>query len=220
MLNVSYEISFVLTNNSLQLWACQIDVNTSGKCLRRLFMALVKEIVLLCCTILSQRRRQLQTLCPKVLALPIRGRLHDDACRFHVHPTIWGMLLIMYQTVQTSQDSTRKNMSRAEQPMSDHLSTQGRPDSRGGLSCFWFPNKTWTPPVGASCTLRIGKNGLELKKFQPPKVEEGVKNSKKHKPLNTTKPVPDHPKNSMHVTLLLKSPKMICKTEGGAPITL
>lgn len=109
MLNVSYEISFVLTNNSLQLWACQINVNTSGKCLRRLFMAPVKEIVLLCCTIPSQRRRQLQTLCPKVLALPIRGRLHDDACRFHVHPTIWGMLLIMYQTVQTSQDRSITN---------------------------------------------------------------------------------------------------------------
>jgi hypothetical protein len=44
MLNVSYKISFVLTNNSLQLWACQINVNTSGKCLRRLFMAPVKEI--------------------------------------------------------------------------------------------------------------------------------------------------------------------------------
>ncbi len=78
--------------------------NVSG-----LFMALVKEIVLLCCTIPSQRRRQLQTLCPKVLALPIRGRLHDDTCRFHVHPTIWGMLRIMCQTVQTSQDRSITN---------------------------------------------------------------------------------------------------------------
>ncbi len=65
---------------------------------------------MLCCTIPSQRRRQLQTLCPKVLALPIRGRLHDDdACRFHFHPTIWGMLLIMYQTVQTSQHRSTTN---------------------------------------------------------------------------------------------------------------
>jgi hypothetical protein len=29
-----------------------------------------------------------------------------------------------------------------EQPMRDHLSAQGRPDPRGGLHCFWSPNKT------------------------------------------------------------------------------
>jgi hypothetical protein len=31
---------------------------------------------------------------------------------------------------------------RVEQPMSDHLSASGRPDPRGGLHCFWCPDKT------------------------------------------------------------------------------
>jgi hypothetical protein len=31
---------------------------------------------------ITKKATKLQTLCPKVLALSIRGRLHDDACRF------------------------------------------------------------------------------------------------------------------------------------------
>ncbi len=62
--------------------------------------------------------------------------------------------------------------------MTKHLSAQGRPDPRGGLCCFWCPNKTWTPPLGASDTLTIVENALEMRKLQPPKVK-GMKNAKK-----------------------------------------
>jgi hypothetical protein len=37
---------------------------------------------------------------------------------------------------------------------------EGRPNSRGGLYCFWSPNKTWTPPLGTSNTLTIIENEL------------------------------------------------------------
>ncbi len=70
--------------------------------------------------------------------------------------------------------------------MTKHLSAQGRLDPRGGLCCFWCPNKTWTPPpLGASGTLTIVENGLEMRKLRSPKVK-GVKNSK-NKPPNATK---------------------------------
>jgi hypothetical protein len=62
--------------------------------------------------------------------------------------------------------------------MSDHLNAQSKSDPRGGLCCFSCPNKTWTHPIGTYDTLKLVKNGLELKKLQPPKVK-GVKNSKK-----------------------------------------
>jgi len=67
--------------------------------------------------------------------------------------------------------------------MIEHLSRQGRPDPRGGLYCFWCPNKIWTPLLDASDTLIVVKNELELKKLQPLKVKE----VKKNKPLNITK---------------------------------
>jgi hypothetical protein len=86
---------------------------------------------------------------------------------------------------------------RVEQPMSDHLSAQGRPDQRGGLHCFWSPNKTWTPLIRASDAQKIANAGLELKKLQPPKVE-GSK-TQKNKPSNTRKP--DHPKTSLYVAI-------------------
>ncbi len=62
--------------------------------------------------------------------------------------------------------------------MSDHLSAQGRLDPRGGLCCFWCPNKTYNPPIGASGALKIVKNGLELKKLRPLKVK-GSRTQKK-----------------------------------------
>jgi hypothetical protein len=37
--------------------------------------------------------------------------------------------------------------------------------------------QTSTPPIGASGALKIVKDGIKLRKLQPPKVE-GVKNSK------------------------------------------
>jgi hypothetical protein len=47
--------------------------------------------------------------------------------------------------------------------MIEHLSAQGRPDPRGGLR--FCPNKTWTPPIGASGTLKIVRIGVDLKKL-------------------------------------------------------
>jgi hypothetical protein len=55
--------------------------------------------------------------------------------------------------------------------------------------------------VYTSGALKIIKNGIELRKLWPPKVE-GVKNSKK-KPLNVTKASLQTPKKSSYVVLLL-----------------
>jgi len=52
--------------------------------------------------------------------------------------------------------------------VSEHLNAQGRPDPRGGFPCFWCP-------LGVSDPIEVFKNGLEMKKLCPPKVE-GVKN--------------------------------------------
>jgi len=40
---------------------------------------------------------------------------------------------------------------------------------RGVLHCFWCPNKTWTPPLGASYTLTIVENRLKMRELRPPK---------------------------------------------------
>jgi hypothetical protein len=61
--------------------------------------------------------------------------------------------------------------------MTEHLSTQGRPDSRRELHCFWCPNDL-NPPIDASCALKVVKNQIEWRKLWPLKVE-GVKNFKK-----------------------------------------
>jgi hypothetical protein len=63
--------------------------------------------------------------------------------------------------------------------MSDHLSTQGRPDPRGGLRCFLCPNKTQNPLIGASNLLKIVKNILELKKVAGPPQSRGGQEPKK-----------------------------------------
>jgi len=52
-----------------------------------------------------------------------------------------------------------------------------------------------------SGALKIIKNKIKLRKLQPPKVKE-VKNSKNKSP-NATRPVPNHPKNSLYVPLLI-----------------
>jgi len=67
---------------------------------------------------------------------------------------------------------------KVDRSVTEHLSAQLRSDPRGGLCCFWCPNKTWTPPHGASDTLTIIKNGLEIRKLLSPKVKR-VKNSKR-----------------------------------------
>jgi hypothetical protein len=74
-------------------------------------------------------------------------------------------------------------------------------DPRGELRWFRCSNKTSTAPIDTFGTLKIIKNGLELKNLRPPKVE-GVMNPKK-KPPNTTMPKFNHPKNSLYDALLL-----------------
>jgi hypothetical protein len=77
-----------------------------------------------------------------------------------------------------------------------HLSAHGRLNPRGGLHCLWYPNTTWTPPIDAFATLKPVKNGIELKKLQPFKVQ-GVKNFKKKKQTNhqmLQRSVPKHSK--------------------------
>jgi len=65
--------------------------------------------------------------------------------------------------------------------------------------------------------LKIVTNRFEMRKVKlQPKVE-GLK-TQKNKPQNITKLISEHPKNSFYVALLLLEFKMICRTEGGAPI--
>jgi hypothetical protein len=48
--------------------------------------------------------------------------------------------------------------------------------------------------------LKIVKNGLEMRKLQPPPKIEKIKNSsQKKKPQNITKLIPKHPKNSFYI---------------------
>jgi hypothetical protein len=75
--------------------------------------------------------------------------------------------------------------SRVGQPVTEHLSTRGRPNPRGGFHCFWCGNKTWPSPHPTLGTLTIIENRLEMRKLWPPKLKR-VENSKK-KPPNTTK---------------------------------
>jgi hypothetical protein len=79
---------------------------------------------------------------------------------------------------------------------------QGRLDPRGGVSCFWCPNKTGTSLVVAFDTLTIVENGLEMRKFWPSRVK-GVKNSKKTNHQTLERPILKHSKNSLYVALLL-----------------
>jgi len=70
-------------------------------------------------------------------------------------------------------------VARVDRSVIEHLSTQGKLDPRGGLCCFWCPNKTLTPPIGAFGALKIHlkvfdalkivKNRLQLRKLQTPK---------------------------------------------------
>jgi hypothetical protein len=73
-----------------------------------------------------------------------------------------------------------------------HLNIQGRPNPRRGLYCFWYPNKTWTPPLDASNTIRIIKNWLEMKKLQPHKVKRVKKKLKTTKHQTLQKSIPKH----------------------------
>jgi len=91
----------------------------------------------------------------------------------------------------------RGNYSKVEQPMSDHLSPQGRLDPKGRPHCLWCSNKTWTPPIDASGALKIIKKKLKMRKLQPPKVEGS--RTQKNKSQNNAKPNPNHQKNSLYI---------------------
>ncbi len=91
---------------------------------------------------------------------------------------------------------------RVDWPVIEHLSVQGRPDPREELCCFWCPNRTWTPLLGASDTLIIVKNGLEMTKLWPPQ-SKGAQELKKPNLWTLQSPVPEHSKNPFYVALLL-----------------
>jgi len=54
--------------------------------------------------------------------------------------------------------------------MSDHLRYGLLAVFAGGPHCLWCPKTRWSPPLGASMALKIGKNELETRKLQFPKV--------------------------------------------------
>jgi hypothetical protein len=74
---------------------------------------------------------------------------------------------------------------REDQSVIKHLNAQGKPDPRGGLHCFWCPNRSWTPPLYTFDTVIIIKVGLEMRKLWPLKVK--VSKTQKNKPPNITK---------------------------------
>jgi hypothetical protein len=84
----------------------------------------------------------------------------------------------------------------------EHLSAQGRPDSRGGLHCLWCPNKTWTLPLSTSDTLTIVKNELKKRKLWPPKIKR-VKNSNKQITRHYKGQFPKTQKTILYVAMLL-----------------
>jgi hypothetical protein len=94
---------------------------------------------------------------------------------------------------------------RIDRLVGDHLSTQGRPNPREGLLCFWCPKRRRSVSLGASNTLKIIKNGLELRKLCSPATQNVVQSRtpKKRQPLSRTKPVSNHPKIYLYVALFL-----------------
>jgi hypothetical protein len=140
-----------------------------------------------------------------------------------LHAQMWGTFLHSVNTCLNNflkfHNFCRTFNSREERPVSKHLSAQGRPDPRGGLCCVCFTNRTWTPLIAASGTLQIVENWLKLRMLQPLKVE-GVKNSKK----KTHRTLQSRFLSIQKIRCMLLchnySFKMICRTEGGAPIEL
>jgi hypothetical protein len=91
----------------------------------------------------------------------------------------------------------RHGNSRVSWPVTEHLSTQGRPDPKGGLCCSWCSNKTSTPLIGPPDALKIIKKRIRIEKVMAPKVEGST--TQKNKPPNVTKLVLKHSKNSLKI---------------------
>ncbi len=54
-----------------------------------------------------------------------------------------------------------------------HLSAQGRLNPRGGLHCFWYPNKASAPPIDAFGTLKPVKKWNRIEKVTSPQSTRG-----------------------------------------------
>ncbi len=121
---------------------------------------------------------------------------------------------LTHQRYQTTFPETK-----VEWPMSEHWSIQGKSNSRGKLRYFRCPKKTWMPPLGTFDALKIVKNGLDMKLLWLPKVE-GVKNSTKTNHQTLQKRFSNTQKNPCMLIFRYWNSKMICRTVGGAPITL
>ncbi len=69
--------------------------------------------------------------------------------------------------------------------------------SQGKVPLILCPNKTWSPPLGTSTTIRIVKNGLKMRKLWSPKVK-GVKRILKTIE-HYKRPILKHPKSFFYV---------------------
>jgi hypothetical protein len=101
---------------------------------------------------------------------------------------------------------TKTQVGRVDWLVTEHLSTQGRPDPRGRLCCFWCPNKTWTPPLGASDTRTIIGNRLEMRKLQPPQVKGQKLKKTDHRTLQRRLVPEPHPQSKGSKTQKNRSP--------------
>ncbi len=80
--------------------------------------------------------------------------------------TIWKIFVVLlnHQTFFFSDVAQFAIIHRVDQLVTEHLNAQGSLDPRGGLCCFWCPNKTWTSSLGTFDTLTIVENRLEMRK--------------------------------------------------------
>jgi len=75
--------------------------------------------------------------------------------------------------------------SRVNRPVTKHLSTQGRPDPKGGLHSSLCSNKTSTPPIGPPDALKIIKKWIRFEKVMAPKVEGSRTQKTNHRMLQS-----------------------------------
>jgi hypothetical protein len=105
-------------------------------------------------------------------------------------------------TLTDQRDQTAFPETMVERPVSEDLSAQGRLEARGKLHCLWCLNKTLN---ASSWRVWCIKNHQKRNRYENVMASQssGGQELKKNKPLNTTKPVPKHSKNSLYVALLL-----------------